>query len=97
MVILRLIGILFVVAALMMLGADVITTLEKGHDLWSGDFMVRSLDQVMALFNISIKQWADTTLPDPVSGWLDTLLSWPGWADTGVLGVLLGFVGSMGE
>ncbi len=96
MAIFRLIGLLLVVVAFMLLGADVITTLEKGADLWSGDLMVRSLEQVLTLLHWDIQPWIQTTLPDPVAGWLTTALSWPSWADTGVPGVLLMFLGSIG-
>lgn len=97
MFIFRIIGLLLVAVALMLLGADVVTTLEKGADLWNGDLMVRSLDQVLVLLQWDIKPWIETTLPEPVTGWLMTFLSWPSWADIGVLGVLLGFLGGSGE
>ena len=97
MFIFRIIGLLLVAVALMLLGADVVTTLEKGADLWNGDLMVRSLDQVLVLLQWDIKPWIETTLPEPVAGWLMTFLSWPSWADIGVLGVLLGFLGGSGE
>jgi hypothetical protein len=96
MVIFKLIGFILVVVALMLLGADVVTTLEKGGDLMHGDLMIRSLDQVLTLLQWDIKPWIQTTLPDPVGGWLLTALGWPGWADTGVLGLILGFIGGRG-
>ena len=45
-VVLRLISLILVVAALMLLGADAVTSLENG-----GKITVRSLDQVWALFD----------------------------------------------
>ncbi len=97
MFIFRIIGLVLVVVALMLLGADAVTTLEKGADLWSGDLMVRSLDQVLVLLHWDIKPWIEQTLPDPVSGWLLTALNWPSWADLGVPGLLLGFLGGGGD
>jgi hypothetical protein len=97
MFIFRILGLLMVVLALMLLGADVVSSLEKGMDIWSGNLTVRSLDQVLVLLQWDIKPWIQTTLPDPVSGWLMTALSWPSWADLGVPGVILNFLGGMGE
>lgn len=97
MVIFKFIGLILLVVAFMLLGADVVTTLEKGGHLWSGELMMRSLDQVLVLLQWDIKPWIQTMLPDPVAGWLLTLLSWPGWADTGVLGLVLGIIGRTGE
>ena len=45
-VILRLVSLILIVAALMLLGADAVTSLENG-----GEIIVRSLDQVWALFD----------------------------------------------
>jgi hypothetical protein len=97
MFIFRIIGLVLVVVALMLLGADAVTTLEKGGDLWHGDIMVRSLDQVLVLLQWDIKPWIQTTLPDPLAGWLLTALSWPSWADLGVPGVILNFLGGSSE
>ena len=97
MFIFRILGLLMVVLALMLLGADVVSSLEKGMDIWSGDLTVRSLDQVLTLLQWDIKPWIQTTLPEPVAGWLTTFLGWPSWADLGVPGVILNFLGGMGE
>lgn len=97
MFIFRIIGLVLVVAALMLLGADIVTSAEKGMDIWGGDWAFRSLDQVLVAFGGDIKPWIETTLPEPVSGWLMTALSWPSWADLGVPGVLLNFLGGSSE
>ena len=90
-VVLRLISLVLVVAALMLLGADAVTSLEKG-----GEITVRSLDQVWALFDkagpIAFKAWLGHTLPAPVPGWFSAALALPGWAVTGVIGVILAFL-----
>ena len=97
MVVFRFLGLILIVAALMLLGADIVTTAEKGMDVWGGDWAFRSLDQVLVAFGADIKPWIETTLPEPVSGWLTMALSWPSWADLGVPGVLLSFLGGSGE
>ena len=87
MVILRLLSLICLVVALMLLGADVVTTLEKG-----GEFTIRSLDQVLTLVGASPKAWLEATLPGAVSGVTTIVLGWPGWAPLGVLGVVLALV-----
>ena len=90
-VVLRLISLILIVAALMLLGADAVTSLEKG-----GEITVRSLDQVWALLDKGGPQafhaWLEHSLPAPVPGWIAALLALPGWAVTGVIGVILAFL-----
>jgi hypothetical protein len=90
-VFMRLLSLILVVAALMLLGADAVTSLEKG-----GEITVRSLDQVWALFDkagpIAFKAWLGHTLPSPVPSWIGAVLALPGWAVTGVPGVILAFL-----
>jgi hypothetical protein len=87
----RLVSLMLVVLALVMMGGDVITSLEKG-----GDITVRSLDQVWALFNKhsidGFKGWLEHTLPPFLSHGVEAGLALPGWAVTGVPGVILAFV-----
>jgi hypothetical protein len=77
--------------ALMLLGADMITSLEK-----HGQITVRSLDQVWILVSRSgladFKIWLVQSLPQPVPGWIGAVLGMPPWALTGVLGVVLAFL-----
>ena len=86
----RLLSLIFIVSALMLLGADVITSLEKGT------LSVRSIEQVWGLLNASglnsFKSWVDGTLPGPVPGWIDGLMSLWAFGVTGVLGVILAFI-----
>jgi hypothetical protein len=86
----RYLAMILIVIALMLLGADVITSLEKGA------LTVRSIGQVWGLFDMAslaaFKSWVEASLPGPVPGWVYTLLSMWGWGVTGVLGVVLGFL-----
>lgn len=89
--ILRFISLVLIVVALMLLGADLITTLEKG-----GQIAVRSVDQVWALIDKGsldgLKSWLEATLPSPLPGWIYSLFALPAWGITGVLGVILAFL-----
>ena len=90
-VVLRFVSLILIVAALMLLGADMVTSLEK-----HGQITVRSLDQVWALVSRSgladFKAWLEQSLPSPVPGWIGAVLRLPAWALTGVLGVVLAFL-----
>ena len=89
-VLMRLVSLVLIVVALMLLGADAVTSLEKG-----GEVTVRSLDTVWGLLS-------PATL-DGFKGWVQnhaafaaqavySALALPGWSITGVLGVILAFV-----
>jgi len=86
----RLISLILIVAALMLLGADAVTSLEKG-----GEITVRSLDTVWALLNKDtldgFKSWVQNTLPFAAQS-VYSFLALPGWAVAGVLGVILAFI-----
>ena len=89
-VLMRLIALILIVTALMLLGADAVTSLEKG-----GEITVRSLDTVWALFNKGaldgFKTWVAHTAPFAAQS-VYSFLALPGWAVTGVLGVILAFI-----
>lgn len=84
----RLVSLVLIVAALFLLGADMITSLER-----NGQLVVRSLAQVWAVVNPqslgSVHHWLAA---HGGSAWLDSFLALPGWGVTGVLGVLFAFL-----
>jgi len=89
-VLMRLISLILIVIALMLLGADVVTSLEKG-----GDLTVRSLDTVWAILDpqslTDFKVWLHDHArfaAQPVYSFLSS----PGWGITGVIGVILAFI-----
>jgi hypothetical protein len=90
-VVLRLISLILVVAAIMLLGADIVTSLENG-----GKIMVRSLEQVWALLDKSavagFHAWCDRHLPAFLAHGTSAVLGLPGWAATGVPGIILAFL-----
>ena len=86
----RLVSLILIMAALMLLGADAVTSLEK-----SGEITVRSLDAVWSSINDNslnhFKSWVQNYLPF-LAQTVYSSLALPGWAITGVLGVILAFV-----
>ena len=85
MIVLRLIGLLLIVLALMLLGADLVSTLEK-----SGDIIIRSLDQILMLLGIDAVPWFERSIGPQFARVLAVVFSWPGWAVLGLPGALLG-------
>lgn len=89
-VIFRFLALILIVLALMLLGADVVTSLEKGA------LTVRSIGQIWGLIDAgslqAFKSWVEASLPGPVPGWIYSLLGMWGWGVFGVLGVVLAFL-----
>lgn len=87
-VVLRFISIILIVMALMFLGADLITSLEKG-----GALSARSIAQVWTLFSKSSEAafvaWSQHAVPAVFGRWIAAVLSLPAWSVPGVLGVVL--------
>jgi hypothetical protein len=89
-VLMRLVSLILIVCALMLLGADAITSLERG-----GELTVRSLGAVWGSLDAasleSFKIWLHDHArfaAQPVYSFLSS----PGWGITGVIGVLLAFI-----
>ena len=72
-----------IVLALMLLGADIISTLEAGTGV-----IVRPMDKVLLLFGLDGKPWIQASFSTAVANALLAVLSLPGWATLGVVGVL---------
>ena len=87
---LRLVSLILIVIALMLLGADAITSLERG-----GELTVRSLGTVWEAVHPAslgdLKSWVQNRLPGMAQG-VYSFLATPGWGVTGVIGVILAFV-----
>jgi hypothetical protein len=88
---LRFISLVLIVIGLMLLGADLISTLEKG-----GEVVIRSLDHVWGAISKptldGVKVWLDHRAPAFVTHGVESFLATPGWAVFGVLGVILAFL-----
>jgi hypothetical protein len=89
-VFMRLVSLVLIVAALMLLGADAVSSLERG-----GELTVRSLGFIWGLFHPAslngFKSWVQNHLPFMAQG-VYSFLALPGWAATGVLGVIFAFI-----
>jgi hypothetical protein len=87
----RVVSLLLIVVAIVLMGGDVITTLEKG-----GDITVRSGDQIWTILNSHsadvAKAWMEHRLPAALTHGVYVSLALPAWAITGVPGVILAFV-----
>ncbi len=88
---LRFISLILIVVAIMLLGADIVTSLEHG-----GQITVRSVDQVWALLgkggDAAFKSWVDKHFPAFLAGWTYSTMALPGWGVSGVIGVILAFL-----
>jgi len=89
-VLMRLTSLILVVGALLMLGADAVSSLEKG-----GEVTVRSVGTIWALFDKSgldfFKAWVNHHAAFMEQG-VYSFLVLPGWAVSGVLGVIVAFI-----
>ena len=87
----RFLSLILIVLGLMLLGADVIATLEKG-----GEITVRSLDQVWMMIapgsDIAFRAWVEHTVPAPGPRWIETVMGFWSWAVIGLPGVILAFL-----
>ena len=88
---LRFVSLVLIVVALMLLGADMVTSLEHG-----GRIAVRSIEQVWRFVGpgsiAAIKSWVEHSLPAPLPDLFYSVLALPAWALPGVLGVVIAFV-----
>lgn len=89
-VFMRLISLILIVAALLFLGADAVSSLERG-----GELTVRSLDSIWGMVNagslLLFKSWVQNHAAS-VAQSVYSSLAMPAWAVTGVVGVILAFV-----
>lgn len=86
----RLVALIMIVAALVLLGADALTSLERG-----GEITVRSFGAVWAMLNPAslarFKDWVQHDLPFMAQSVYSALVI-PGWGLIGVVGVLIAFI-----
>ena len=82
----RVLGIVLVAHALMLIGADEITTLETG-----GVRTIRTLEHILTLYGADPKAW-NMDLPAPLVMAAAAIMSLPGWAVLAAIGGVLGIV-----
>ena len=89
-VFMRLVSLILIVTALLSLGADAVSSLERG-----GELAVRSLDTIWGLLHPGslegFKSWIQNHAAFMAQG-VYSALSMPAWAVTGVIGVILAFI-----
>ena len=87
MVVLKLLGLLLIILALMALGADGLRSLELGH------IEIRSLAQVWTLLlpdlYTSFIGWSNSAFPTGLITVRDAVFGFPAWAVLGVLGIVI--------
>jgi len=91
MIIFRLVGLIFIAAALMVLGADGIQTLE------AGEVKIRSLGELWGLLHQASLDSTNAMVAESLPGFLadpgfSSLLTFPSWAVLGVIGILIAFL-----
>ena len=86
----RLLALMMIVTALVLLGADALTSLEKG-----GEITVRSLNVIWSMIDsnslAAFKDWAQHKVPF-LAQTIYSALAMPGWGLIGVVGVLIAFI-----
>jgi len=82
----RILGIVLVAHALMLIGADEISTIEAG-----GIRNIRSFEHILTLYGADPKAWA-IGLPAPLAKATVAMMSLPGWAVLAAIGGALSFV-----
>jgi hypothetical protein len=86
----RLIALTMIATALVLLGADALTSLEKG-----GEITVRSLGLIWSIIDAgslaAFKDWAQHRVPF-LAPTIYSALAMPGWGLIGVVGVLIAFI-----
>ena len=91
-VFLRLISLLLIIIGLMLLGADVVSSLEEVSK--GGTIVIRSIQDVWTLFGDPnhFKAWCENSLPEFLASAIESMMTWWGWAVTGVIGVVMAFL-----
>jgi hypothetical protein len=92
MQILRVTSVFLIVIAMMLLGADVVSSLEQ-----TGGMVVRSFNHILMLCGFDAGLWFAQNLPPQFADVCISIISWPGWAVIGILGTLLGLVSAGGS
>ena len=83
LIVLQWVGIVFIAHALMLIGADEVTTLERG-----GILTVRSARQILALYGADPTPWLSGT-GGALGAVSAVVLSWPAWAILAGIGAVI--------
>ncbi|MAM95142.1 hypothetical protein [Parvibaculum sp.] len=87
MVVFRLLGFLFIVAALMALGSDALLSLENG------EVTMRSFSELWALLHEGSRDaftgWVSSGAPEGLKMPIDAVMGFPAWGVLGIIGIVL--------
>ena len=87
MIVVRVIGLILIIVALMALGSDALRSLE------AGEVVIRSTSELWTLLNPAshdwFMEWVTNSAPEGVVGPVKAVMSYPAWAVVGVLGVVV--------
>ena len=87
MVVFRLLGLLFIIAALMALGSDALLSLE------GGEVTMRSFSDLWALVHEGSRDaflgWAGDGAPEGLKGPIGSVMGFPAWGVLGIIGIVL--------
>jgi hypothetical protein len=86
MALLRFLSLILIVVALMLLGADVVSSLEKGGAV------VRSLSQILQLLGFDANLWLQQAFLPAFANACIAVFSLPGWAVLGIPGAVFGLM-----
>ena len=93
MIVVRLAGLLLIIVALMLLGADVVSAFEAG-----GEFLTRSLDQIIAMLTgASPMSWLEAALPPSLASLVTIALRLPAWLSIGLVGLIMALIAGSGK
>lgn len=92
MVVVRWFSLVLIVLTIMLLGADIVSTLEM-----PGALVVRSLDRVLFLVHLDAKPWVEGNFISWLVNPALMVLSSPSWATFGILGVIVSLLSQPGR
>lgn len=93
MIVVRVIGLVLIIVALMALGSDALRSLE------AGEVVIRSTSDLWTLLNPgshdAFMGWVQDGAPEGAVSPIETVMSYPAWAVVGVLGVVVAAIAAL--
>ena len=91
--VIRFLGVLLLILSLMLLGADIMTTMEEG-----AGFATRSMDRFLEILTGgSLAAWVEATLPVSAASNVNFALGLPAWMIFGGIAIVMLLIGSIGR
>jgi len=93
MIVVRVIGLILIIVALMALGSDALRSLE------AGEVVIRSTSELWTLLNPASHDafmgWVKDGAPEGAVSPIEAVMSYPAWAVVGVLGVVVAAIAAL--